>query len=120
VAILSEGVDDFLRAEQSRVVAECHFDLRRIRAARHDVFLTLSDLENANGNDFEIAMRAMDRISRYENRALSKRKTGIGQAERLMSPFGSNGFECWGPTLAERTHPAILAKRTQTAIISGR
>jgi hypothetical protein len=76
-AILAEGVDDFLHIEQSRVVAGCHFDLRRIRAARHNVFLTLGDLENANGNDFEVAMRAMDRISRYERKALSKRKRAL-------------------------------------------
>jgi hypothetical protein len=63
-AILAEGVDDFLRFEQSRVVTGCHFDLRRIRAAHHDVFLTLGDSESAKGYDFEIAMRAMDRFSR--------------------------------------------------------
>jgi|GraSoiStandDraft_4_1057263.scaffolds.fasta_scaffold273923_2 hypothetical protein len=62
--ILAEGVDDLMRIEQSRVVAGCHFDLRRIRAAHYDVFLTLGDSEDAKGNDFEIAMRAMDRFSR--------------------------------------------------------
>jgi hypothetical protein len=74
LAAVFEGVDDVLCAEQSRVVAECHFDLRRIRAARHDVFLTLGNLENTNANDFAIAMCAMDRIGRCEKRAFSKRK----------------------------------------------
>src|SRR5665213_2093800 len=73
-AILSEGADDFGRIEQSRIVVECHFDLRRIRTARHDVFLTMQDLENVSGNDFDNALCAMERISRYERRAWSKRK----------------------------------------------
>jgi hypothetical protein len=76
-AILADGSNDFERTEQSRILAGCHSDLRRIRAARHDVFLTLGDLENANGKDFEIAFRAMDRISRYEKRALSRRKQAL-------------------------------------------
>ena len=79
-AILAEGVDDFLQIEQMRVVAESHFDLRRIRAARHDVFLKLGDMENASRNDLETALRAMDRISRYERRAISKRKQALRQS----------------------------------------
>jgi hypothetical protein len=76
-AILAEGADDFERMKQSRMLAECHFDLRRIRAARHDVFLTMGGLENVSGNDFEIALRAMDGIRRYETRALSKRRRAL-------------------------------------------
>jgi len=76
-AILAEGGDDFLHIEQMRTVAECHFDLRRIRAARHDVFLRLGDMENASRNDLDTALRAMDRISRYERRAISKRKQAL-------------------------------------------
>jgi hypothetical protein len=76
-AILADGSNDFERTEQSRAVAGCHFDLRRIRAARHDVFLTLGDLENANGNDIEIAICAIERINRYEKRASSKRKQAL-------------------------------------------
>jgi hypothetical protein len=76
-AILAEGSNDFLRIEQSRILAGCHFDLRRIRAARHDVFLKMDNLEDVSGNDFEIALSAMDRISRYERRALSKRRRAL-------------------------------------------
>jgi hypothetical protein len=76
-AILAGGSNDFERSEQSRAVAGCHFDLRRIRAARHDVFLTLGDLENANGNDIEIAICAIERINRYEKRASSRRKQAL-------------------------------------------
>jgi hypothetical protein len=76
-AILAEGGNDFPRIERSRIVAECHFDLHRVRAARYDVFLTMNDLEDVSGNDLEVALRAMDRISRYEGRALSKRKQAL-------------------------------------------
>lgn len=38
------------------------------------VFLTIDDFENANGDDFEEALNEMDKISRYETRALSKIK----------------------------------------------
>jgi hypothetical protein len=76
-AILAEGVDDFLHIEQMQIVAECHFDLLRIRAARHEVFLRLGDMENASRNDLETALRAMNRISRYERRAISKRKQAL-------------------------------------------
>src|ERR1700692_1998152 len=56
-AVLAEGSDDFGLAEQSRFLAERHFDLQRIRAARHQVFLTVNNLENARAGDFEKALR---------------------------------------------------------------
>jgi hypothetical protein len=71
-AALAEGSDDFGPTEQSYALAECHFDRRRIRAARFDVFLAMADLENANADDFEKALRAMNSISRYATRAFSK------------------------------------------------
>jgi hypothetical protein len=79
-AMLAEGTDDFERIEQSRMLAERHFNLRRIRAARFDVFSTISDLENASLNDFERALRAMASISRYERRALSKNKLALRES----------------------------------------
>ncbi len=48
--------------------------LQRIRAARYEVFLTIDDFENVNGDDFDEALNEMDKISRYETRALSKTK----------------------------------------------
>jgi hypothetical protein len=63
--------------EQSRILAECHFDLHRIRAARYEVFSAMEDLENVSGGDFDNALRAMNRISRYETRALSKRRQAL-------------------------------------------
>jgi hypothetical protein len=76
-AILAEGSDDFERIEKSRILAECHFDRRRIRAARYEVFLTMDDLENASGEDFEKALRSMVSISRYETRTFSKSKRAL-------------------------------------------
>ena len=80
-AILAEGSNELERVEPSRVLAECHFDLQRIRAARYEVFLTIADLENASGNDFENALRAMDKINRYERRALSKRRRAMSKSK---------------------------------------
>jgi hypothetical protein len=82
-AVLVAGSDDFERIEQSRILAGCHFDLHRIRAARYEVFSTMNELENVTGNDLETALRAMDKISRYEGRALSKRKRALRKADRL-------------------------------------
>jgi hypothetical protein len=76
-AILAEGTTDFQRIEQSRMIAGCHFDLQRIRAARHDVFLTMVDFENLSGNELEVALYMIEKISRYEKRAVSKRKSAL-------------------------------------------
>ena len=76
-AILAHGSNDFERTEQSRAVAGCHFDLRRIRAARHDIFFTMGDLENLDRNELEAALQTIEKISRYERRALSKRKLAL-------------------------------------------
>jgi hypothetical protein len=75
--ILAEGSNEFEHVERSRTLAECYFDLRRIRAARYEVFLSISDFENVSGGDFENALRAMDGISRYETRASSKRRQAL-------------------------------------------
>jgi hypothetical protein len=76
-AMLAEGADDFERIEQLRMLAERHFDLRRIRAARFDVFSTINESKNAGLDDFEKALRAMASISRYEKRALSRGKQAL-------------------------------------------
>jgi hypothetical protein len=76
-AMLAEGTNDFEDIEQSRILAERYFDLRRIRAARFDVFSTINESKNASLDDFERALRAMDSISRYERRALSKNKRAL-------------------------------------------
>jgi hypothetical protein len=80
-AILAEGSDGFGRIEQSRIVAACHFDLSRIRTARHDEFSTMADLENVSVSDFDHALCAMARISRYEKRVFSK----VRQALRKLN-----------------------------------
>ena len=40
----------------------------------------MDDLENLSGNDLEVALRAMDKISRYEKRAFSKRKQALSKS----------------------------------------
>ena len=76
-AILAEGSENYERIEKSRVLAESQFERRRIRTARYEVFLSINDMKNVSINDFQIAMRAIDAISRYEKRALSKRKQAL-------------------------------------------
>jgi hypothetical protein len=73
-AVLAEGSDDFVRTDQLHALAECHFDRRRIRAARYEVFLMVDGLENAGVGDFETAVRAIQSMSRYDTRAFSKMK----------------------------------------------
>jgi hypothetical protein len=80
--ILAEGADDFERMEKARFLAECHFDLQRVGAARCEVFAIIDDLEKAAGDDFENALRAMENISRYETRAFSKRKRALRKSPR--------------------------------------
>jgi hypothetical protein len=59
----------------------------------------MNDLENVSGNDFENALRAMDKISRYERRALSQ--AGIAQIKRLKCRRHCAVPRCLN--LAERT-----------------
>jgi len=56
------------------------FELSRIRAARYEVFLTMDDLENTGSNDFEKALHAMGKISRYETRAFSKCRRALRES----------------------------------------
>jgi len=82
-ASLAEGADDFECFEQSRILAQRYFDLRRIRAARFHVFMGMKNLENASCDDFEDALRAIGRIGRYEKRALSKSKQALRKSLAL-------------------------------------
>jgi len=59
------------------ILADGDDGFERIRAARCDVFLSVTDLEHASAEDFEVALRAMDSISRYATRAVSKRKRAL-------------------------------------------
>jgi hypothetical protein len=44
-------------------------------------FLAIADLENASGHDFENALRAMDKINRYQRRAFSKRRRAMSKSK---------------------------------------
>jgi hypothetical protein len=70
--VLAEGSDDFWKIEQSRAVAECYFDLRRIWAARDRLFVMMTGLPDPDAHD--AAARKMEKISRYETRAMSKQR----------------------------------------------
>jgi hypothetical protein len=107
-AILTEGSNEFLKIEQSRFVAECHFDLHRIRAARYDLFLTMNDLEDVGGNDVENALRGMDRITgtrrwlcrsareNCANRTTKYRRFGRPSGSKMLRrpEFGSTNPNC--------------------------
>jgi hypothetical protein len=43
--------------------------------------LAIADLENASGHDFENALRAMDKINRYQRRAFSKRRRAMSKSK---------------------------------------
>jgi hypothetical protein len=73
-AILAEGDEGCCRTQQSRVIAECHFDLQRIQAARYDVLLMVENFDIGNSVDLERALVAMEKINRYETSTLSKRR----------------------------------------------
>jgi hypothetical protein len=107
-AMLAEGTDDFERIEQSRMLAERHFNLRRIRAAHFDVFSTISDLENAGLDDFERALREMASIGRYERRAFSKNKRALREsidASIIASERSNSGSAIWEPLCRWQNEP---------------
>lgn len=83
--VLSGYTNDWRRLEEARISAECHFDLQRIRNARFEVFRALGDVQTATSDQLALATRAIEKIARYERRALSKRRTAlraIGLKER--------------------------------------
>jgi len=83
--VLSGYTNDWRRLEEARISAECHFDLQRIRNARFEVFRALGDVQTATSDQLALATRAIEKIARYERRALSKRRTalkGMGLKER--------------------------------------
>ena len=75
--ILSGYTNDPHRLEEARISAECHFDLQRIRDARFEVFQALGNIQVANSDQLHRAASAVEKIARYERRALSKRRTAL-------------------------------------------
>lgn len=81
--VLSGYTNDWRRLEEARISAECHFDLRRIRNARFEVFREAGDIQAATSDQLALASRMVEKIARYERRALSKRRTAL-KALRLQ------------------------------------
>jgi hypothetical protein len=75
--VLSGYTNDWRRLEEARILAECHFDLLRIRNARFEIFPMLGAIETATGDQLALAIRSIEKIARYERRALSKRRTSL-------------------------------------------
>lgn len=69
--------NDYCRIELARVVAESHFDLARIRAARTEVLARMGDLERCSSDGISDAVSALERIARYERRTRSKLRKGL-------------------------------------------
>jgi hypothetical protein len=76
-AALAGGSQDLGRTEQARVIAECYFDLRRIREARNEIFSAAGEFHDLTYEDIKTTICAIDKINRYERRAVSKRKRGL-------------------------------------------
>jgi hypothetical protein len=75
-----KGSSEFEPVDQSRGFVECHFDLRRIRAARFGVFLTMADLENSTSRDLESALCATQRQSFWQNEPNPRNPTERAQS----------------------------------------
>jgi hypothetical protein len=75
--VLTEGSQDSGRFEQARAVAECYFDLCRIREARAELFAAAGDFDNLTIEQLDRTVRVVDKINRYERRAVSKRRQGF-------------------------------------------
>ena len=80
--ILSGYANDPRRLEEARILAECHFDLHRIRDARFEVLQALGNIQVANSDQLHRAASAVEKIARYERRALSKRRTALKAINR--------------------------------------
>lgn len=74
---LAENSNDYLRLEKARVVAESHFDLARIRAARTTVLARNGEGESFSTRDAVLVVSALEKIARYELRTRSKLRKGV-------------------------------------------
>jgi hypothetical protein len=72
--------NDFFRNEHARTLAECHFDLRRVRSAATEVLSRIGELETAT---LSAHAAAFEKINRYENRILSRRRKTLRKLDRL-------------------------------------
>ena len=69
---LSGNSDDVQRHEYAYALAEAYFELWRIRGAQSEVLRLVVEAQTAD--EHATIARAVDKISRYKRRTLSKRK----------------------------------------------
>jgi hypothetical protein len=63
--------NDFFRNEHARTLAECHFDLRRVRSAATQVLSRIGELDTATLSAHAAAAAAFEKINRREPNPIS-------------------------------------------------
>jgi hypothetical protein len=76
-AILAGSRNDPWYRELARNVAESFFDHVRIRSVRSQIFYALGELEKADPSSHAYAANQLERIWRYEQRVLAKRRKAL-------------------------------------------
>jgi hypothetical protein len=76
-AILAGSRNDSWYRELARNVAESFFDHVRIRTVRSQIFYNLGEFENADPGKNASAANQLERIWRYEQRVLAKRRKAL-------------------------------------------
>lgn len=74
---LSVHSNGFMTSETAIEVAEAHFDLMRIRAARAEVLSRIERSKGYSDSDVILAVAGVKKLARYERRARSKLRKGI-------------------------------------------
>jgi hypothetical protein len=87
-AQLARFSNDFFRNEHARTIAECHFDVRRVRAAATEVLSRIGELETATASEHAAAAAALEKIKRYENRVLARRRKALMEFDRSSQATG--------------------------------
>jgi hypothetical protein len=64
-AQLSGYSNDFRRTELARTIAECYFDLQRVRAARSEVLTRIGELETAAVSEHAAAAAAFEKRTEF-------------------------------------------------------
>jgi hypothetical protein len=90
--------NDFRRTELARTIAECHFDLQRVRAAGTEVLSRIGELETAAVSEHAAAAAAFEKTKRYENRVLARRRKALGELDLLSQELRLPGTGRTNPT----------------------
>ncbi|HZL53574.1 MAG TPA: hypothetical protein VFC37_21775 [Terracidiphilus sp.] len=74
---MTASSNDYGRIEKARVVAESHFDLARIRAAKAEILWRIGNFENADNDDLIRVLNTIENVARYERRTRSKLRRAL-------------------------------------------